>query len=171
VLTARTELQPRDNITLLPHAALQNTPTLYLFTAQNAGRHCRALQGFFTNTRPARGGLPYGRARKLIHGQRGIERSRARHTNAFFPGIHYQQMNRGYGAYAQAVEKWENTSWTGFGNLDQRKPSPVSGGHHPQGHFPCSLAASGVHHPYSAVGGVGGAPCLLTRQVAIGGSG
>ncbi len=125
------------------NTALQNTPTLYLFSSATLGGTAVQLPGFYDN-QTGTGGLPYGGPENSIQGNEDLSWSRARHTMRFGGQFNYQQMNRGYGAYAQAVEKMGNTSLDGLDNMINGNLVLFQAAISPQGHFPCSRNASGA---------------------------
>src|SRR5467141_1261605 len=125
------------------NTALQNTPTLYLFSSATLGGTAVQLPGFY-DYQTGTGGLPYGGPENSIQGNEDLSWSRARHTMRFGGQFNYQQMNRGYGAYAQAVEKMGNTSKDGLDNMINGNLVLFQAAISPQGHFPCSRNASGA---------------------------
>src|ERR1700687_1706537 len=58
--------------------------------------------------------------------------------------MNYQQMNRGYGAYAQALEKLGNGAADGLDNFMSGNLVLFQAAINPQGHFPCRRDASGA---------------------------
>ncbi len=125
------------------NTALQNTPTLYLFSSATLASTAVQLPGFFDN-QTGTGGLPFGGPENAIQGNEDLSWSRGRHTMRFGGQFNYQQMNRGYGAYAQAVEKMGNTSTDGLDNMISGNLVLFQAAINPQGHFPCSRDASGA---------------------------
>jgi outer membrane receptor protein involved in Fe transport len=124
------------------NTALQNTPTLYLFNSATLAGHAVQLPGFFDN-QTGTGGLPYGGPENTIQGNEDLSWVKGRHTMRFGGQVTYQQMNRGYGAYAQAVEKLGTGSPDGLDNLINGNLVLFQAAINPQGHFPCSRDASG----------------------------
>jgi outer membrane receptor protein involved in Fe transport len=125
------------------NTALQNTPTLFLFNSATLASHAVQLPGFYDNQTGA-GGLPYGGPENAIQGNEDLSWVHARHTMRFGGQMNYQQMNRGYGAYAQAVEKMGNGSADGLDNFINGNLVLFQAAINPQGHFPCSRNASGA---------------------------
>ena len=125
------------------NTALQNTPTLFLFNSATLGGHAVQLPGFYDN-QTGTGGLPYGGPENAIQGNEDLSWVRGRHTMRFGGQMNYQQMNRGYGAYAQAVEKLGNAAADGLDNFINGNLVLFQAAINPQGHFPCSRDASGA---------------------------
>src|SRR6267154_335418 len=98
------------------NTALQNTPTLFLFNSATLGGSAVQLPGFFDN-QTGTGGLPFGGPENAIQGNEDLNWSRGRHTMRFGGQFNYQQMNRGFGAFAQAVEKMGNGAADGLDNF------------------------------------------------------
>jgi hypothetical protein len=138
------------------NAALQNTPALYLYNSATIASTAVQLPGFFDN-QTGTGGLPYGGPENAIQGNEDLSWSRGRHTMRFGGQVNYQQMNRGYGAYAQAVEKLGNGSADGLDNLISGNLVLFQAAINPQGKFPCTRTASG--------GLVVNSACTLTLPV------
>jgi outer membrane receptor protein involved in Fe transport len=124
------------------NTALQNTPALYLYNSATLASTAVQLPGFFDN-QTGTGGLPYGGPENAIQGNEDLSWSRGRHTMRFGGQFNYQQMNRGYGAYAQAVEKLGNGSADGLDNLVSGNLVLFQAAINPQGKFPCTRTASG----------------------------
>src|SRR6267143_1039264 len=125
------------------NTALQNTPTLFLFNSATLGGHAVQLPGFYDN-QTGTGGLPYGGPENAIQGNEDLSWVRGRHTMRFGGQMNYQQMNRGYGAYAQAVEKLGNGAADGLDSFINGNLVLFQAAINPQGHFPCSRDASGA---------------------------
>jgi len=124
------------------NTALQNTPTLFLFNSATVGGSAVQLPGFFDN-QTGTGGLPFGGPENAIQGNEDLNWSRGRHTMRFGGQFNYQQMNRGFGAFAQAVEKMGNGAADGLDNFINGKLVLFQAAISPQGHFPCSRDAAG----------------------------
>jgi len=124
------------------NTALQNTPTLFLFSSATLAGHAVQFPGFYDN-QTGTGGLPYGGPENTIQGNEDLSWVRGRHTMRYGGQVNYQQMNRGYGAYAQAVEELGNNSQLGLDNFITGNLILFQAAINPQGHFPCSRNASG----------------------------
>src|SRR5262249_41803133 len=125
------------------NTALQNTPILFLFNSATLAGHAVQLPGFYDN-QTGSGGLAYEGAEKTIQGNEDLSWGRKRHTMHFGGQMTYQQMNRGYGAYAQAIEKLGTGSKDGLDNLINGNLVLFQAAINPQGHFPCSRDATGA---------------------------
>lgn len=124
------------------NTALQDTPTLFLFSSATLAGHAVQLPGFYDN-QTGTGGLPYGGPENTVQGNEDLSWVKGRHTMRFGGQLNYQQLNRGYGAYAQAVEELGNNSQVGLDNFVTGDLVLFQAAINPQGHFPCSRSASG----------------------------
>jgi outer membrane receptor protein involved in Fe transport len=124
------------------NTALQDTPTLFLFSSATLAGHAVQLPGFYDN-QTGTGGLPYGGPENTIQGNEDLSWVKGRHTMRFGGQVNYQQMNRGYGAYAQALEELGNNSSVGLDNFITGNLVLFQAAINPQGHFPCSRSVSG----------------------------
>jgi outer membrane receptor protein involved in Fe transport len=124
------------------NTALQNTPTLFLFSSATLAGHAVQFPGFYDN-QTGTGGLPYGGPENTIQGNEDLSWVRGRHTMRYGGQVTYQQMNRGYGAYAQAVEELGKNSAQGLDNFLSGNLVLFQSAINPQGHFPCSRDAAG----------------------------
>jgi outer membrane receptor protein involved in Fe transport len=127
----------RDQSSDSYNVALQNTPTLYLFNSASLNGTAVQLPGFYDN-QTGTGGLPYGGPENIIQGNEDLSWIKGRHSMRFGGQVNYQQMNRGYGAYAQAVEKLGTTSLDGLDNLMNGNLVLFQAAISPQGKLPCS---------------------------------
>jgi len=125
------------------NTALQNTPILFLFNSATLAGDAVQFPGFFDN-QTGSGGLPYGGPENTIQGNEDLSWVRNRHTMRFGGQVTYQQMNRGYGAYAQAIEKLGTGAADGLDNLINGNLVLFQAAINPQGHFPCSRDATGA---------------------------
>ena len=120
------------------NTTLQNTPTLYLTNSAAIGSNAVQLPGFFDN-QTGTGGLPYGGPQNITQINQDLSWVKGAHTIKMGGQLNYQQMNRAYGAYAQAIEELgslNNLESTGNLTLFQAAIDP-------QGETPCSKDASG----------------------------
>lgn len=124
------------------NTTLQNTPTLFLFSSATLAGHAVQFPGFYDN-QTGTGGLPYGGPENTIQGNEDLSWVKGRHTMRYGAQVTYQQMNRGYGAYAQAVEELGKNSSQGLDNFITGNLILFQAAINPQGHFPCSRDASG----------------------------
>ena len=124
------------------NTALQNTPTLFLFSSATLAGHAVQFPGFYDN-QTGTGGLPYGGPENTVQGNEDLSWVKGRHTMRYGGQVTYQQMNRGYGAYAQALEELGKSSAQGLDNFITGNLVLFQAAISPQGHFPCSRDASG----------------------------
>jgi hypothetical protein len=122
--------------------SLQNTPILFLFNSATLAGDAVQLPGFYDN-QTGSGGLPYGGPENAIQGNEDLSWIKGRHTMRFGGQVNYQQMNRGYGAYAQAIEKMGTGSKDGLDNFINGNLVLFQAAINPQGHFPCSRDSAG----------------------------
>jgi outer membrane receptor protein involved in Fe transport len=147
----------RDAVANQYNLALQQTPSLFLFNI-NSGAviiNGQPLQmpGFYDfNT--GTGGLPFGGPQNTIQINQDLSWTHGRHTMKYGGQYNYIQMNRGYGAYEQAIES------LGKGNIGNGLDNFVTGtlyefqkAVNPAGAFPCASGA------YTA-GGKAGNPII-----------
>jgi outer membrane receptor protein involved in Fe transport len=132
----------RDDTSNSYNTALQNTPTLYLFSSATINGTAVQLPGFYDN-QTGTGGLPYGGPANAIQGNEDLSWIVNRHTLRFGGQVNYQQMNRGYGAYGQANEVLAKNITDGLDNFITGKLITFQVAIDPQGKFPCSRDASG----------------------------
>jgi hypothetical protein len=144
------------------NASLQNTPTLYLFNGATFGGTSIGLPGFFDNF-VGTGGLPYGGPQNSIQIEEDMVWAKGKHTIRFGGQYNYTQMNKAYGAYAQAVEQIGSSLATGVDGFVSGTLSNFTGAVNPQGKIPC--LASGYTAGGSRVGIVQTPGCTLTLPV------
>jgi outer membrane receptor protein involved in Fe transport len=142
----------RDDVAQQYNTALQETPTLYLATA-NATINGQFVQlpGFFDfNT--GTGGLPFGGPQNTLQINQDVSWTKGKHNMRFGGQYNYIQLNRGFGAYAQAVEQLGSTLPKGLDNMANGVLSNFQKAIDPAGAAPCfSAAYSGPATPPSIV--------------------
>jgi Carboxypeptidase regulatory-like domain/TonB dependent receptor len=144
------------------NATLQNTPTLFLFNGATFGGTSIGLPGFYDNF-TGTGGLPYGGPQNSTQIQEDLVWSKAKHTIRFGGQYNYIQMNKAYGAYAQANEQIGSSLATGMDNFVTGTLANFTAAVSPQGKVPC--AATGYTAGGSRVGIVQTAGCTVTLPV------
>lgn len=158
----------RDNVAQTYDQGLTQTPTLFLYNINSAAVNINGeplqMPGFFDfNT--ATGGLPFGGPQNTIQINQDVSWIRGRHTMKFGGQYNYIQLNRGYGAYEQAIESLgKSNSANGLDNFVTGTLYEVQKAINPSGVFPC---ASGSY----TGGGSQGNPiitpaCSLTYPLA-----
>ncbi len=118
------------------NAALQNTPTLFLFNNASAFGHQVQLPGFYSQL-TGNGGLPYGGPQNTIQWNQDLNWQRGAHALQFGGTVLYIQENRAYGAYAQASEQLGTSVPTGLDNFLSGNNVLFQAAVNPQGALPC----------------------------------
>lgn len=123
--------------------SLQNVPTL--FVANNASvpntPYSIQLPGFY-DTSTGNGGLPYGGPQNTIQWNQDLNWTKGNHNTQWGAQVLYIQINRAYGAYAQANEQLGNNQAEGLNNLVTGNLFRFTAAVNPQGALPC------VANPY-----------------------
>lgn len=83
------------------------------------------------------GGLPFGGPQNALQALDDVSWTRGKHTIKFGGLYDYQQINRAFGAYAQAIEQLGTDAPSGFANLVSGNLSLFQVAVNPQGKFPC----------------------------------
>ena len=127
----------RDTVIQQYNTALQNTPTLMLAstTPSIAGQPIQ-LPGFFDKN-PGLGGLPYGGPQNEVQANEDFTWSKGPHTMRYGGQVNYIQLNRAYGAYAQALEQLGSNLPGALDNLVNGDLFRFQAAVSPQGKFPC----------------------------------
>jgi hypothetical protein len=118
--------------------ALQNTPSL-LFggaTAQGLPIQFPGLENFMA---PGAGGLPFGGPQNTLQAEHDISWTRGNHTVKLGGQFTYIQLNKAYGAYAQAYEVLGSTLATGLPAMQSGTLDYLEAAINPQGKFPCPV--------------------------------
>jgi outer membrane receptor protein involved in Fe transport len=128
------------------NTALDQTPTLFLDAANSGSVIVNGqpvqLPGFY-DYNVATGGLPFGGPQNTIQIDEDLSWIHSKHTMKYGGQYNYIQLNRGYGAYNQAIEAFGSNSdvpggldnfVTGTLNLFQKAVNPA-------GAFPCDAGA------------------------------
>ena len=96
--------------------SLQNTPNLFVGPGTSVNGALIQMPGL-ENVAPGLGGLPYGGPQNTGQLEDDIAWTNGKHTFKFGGQFTYMQINRGYGAYAQAVALVGDTLGGGLDNL------------------------------------------------------
>jgi hypothetical protein len=117
------------------NTALQSVPNLMLtgFPTDPSTGTLIQFPGLF-NLAPGIGGLPFGGPQNTIQVGEDLEKTKGRHSIRFGGQYTYLQLNKTYGAYAQAVEQLGGTLQDGMNSL-------VNAGGNPGGSPLVSFAA------------------------------
>ena len=118
------------------NSALSATPTLFLFNNATLDSQPIALPGFY-NTTTGVGGLPYGGPQNTIQVFQDFAWTKGRHTPRFGGQWDNIQLNKAYGAYAQAVEQLGTSFSTGLDNFVDGVLTNFQAAVSPQGKVPC----------------------------------
>ena len=116
--------------------AFANIPTLYLDGAPTIANQPVNLPGFFSLT-PGAGGLPFGGPQNVIQANEDLSWVKGNHTMRFGGQYSYQQVNRAFGAFAQATEVLGANASQGLDNLINGNLVQYTKAVFPQGKFPC----------------------------------
>ncbi len=106
----------RDNVNTPYNTALTNTPTLFLFNAASFNNQPISLPGFFDEF-TGTGGLPFGGPQNSLQFNEDVSWVKGNHTMRFGGQLNYVQLNRAFGAYAQANEQLGTDLNSGLANM------------------------------------------------------
>ena len=134
----------RFNAPLSYNTALQNTPTLIVFTNAQVPNTSTFIQlpGFY-DFNPANGGLPFGGPQNTIQINQDLNLQKGKHSMQFGAQIMYIQANNAYGAYAQANEQIGQNTTRGLNGLVTGDLFQFQAAVNAQGALPC------VRNPYT----------------------
>jgi hypothetical protein len=118
------------------NTALGNTPTLFLYNGAVLGGQPINLPGFFPATTGI-GGLPFGGPQNTIQIFEDLAWTKGTHTIRYGGQYNYTQLNKSYGAYAQAVEQLGKTFSDGLDNFITGTLTNFQAAVYPQGKTPC----------------------------------
>ena len=136
-LLSNTRLTFSRDVTLDTYdASLGNTPTLFLFNGATLNGQPISLPGFFDGSTGV-GGLPYGGPQNTIQAFEDIAWTHGTHTLRYGGQYDYIQLNKSYGAYAQAVEQLGVDPQSGMDAIVQGTLTNFVGAVNPQGKVPC----------------------------------
>ncbi len=114
------------------NTALGNTPTLFLFNGATLGGQPINLPGFFPAVTGV-GGLPYGGPQNTVQIFEDFAWTKGTHTMRYGGQYDYIQLNKSYGAYAQAVEQLGKTFSDGLDNFVSGTLTNFQAAVYPQG--------------------------------------
>jgi Carboxypeptidase regulatory-like domain len=118
------------------NAALGNTPTLFLYNNATLGGQPINLPGFFPATTGI-GGLPFGGPQNTVQIFEDMAWTKGTHTIRYGGQYDYIQLNKSYGAYAQAIEQLGKTFSDGLDNFISGTLTNFQAAVNPQGKTPC----------------------------------
>jgi outer membrane receptor protein involved in Fe transport len=118
------------------NTVLHDTPTLFLYNGASLGGQPVTLPGFYNNF-TGTGGLPYGGPQNTVQAFEDVAWSKGSHTIRFGGQYDYIQMNKSYGAYAQAVEQLGTSFSTGLDGITNGLLTNFQAAVYPQGKLPC----------------------------------
>jgi hypothetical protein len=121
-------------------ATLQNTPTLFLYNNATISGQPVSLPGFSDFT-TGTGGLPYGGPQDTVQVNEDLAWTKGKHTMRYGGQFNYIQMNRGFGAYAQAVEQLGANAAAGLDNIISGNLTNFTAAVNPAGKFSCFAGA------------------------------
>jgi hypothetical protein len=126
----------RDNVANSYTTANQNTPTLFAYSSANIGGTPLNLPGFYPAS-PALGGLPYGGPQNSMQVNEDLSWTKGKHNMRYGGQLNYIQLNRTYGAYAQAIEQLGSNQPNALDALMTGTLKSFQVAVDPQGKFPC----------------------------------
>jgi hypothetical protein len=118
------------------NTALHDTPTLFLYNGATLGGQPITLPGFYDNF-TGTGGLPYGGPQNTVQIFEDMAWSKGTHTIRYGGQYDYIQMNKSYGAYAQAVEQLGTSFSKGMDAMVNGLLTNFQAAVNPQGKLPC----------------------------------
>lgn len=126
----------RDTTAQQYNTALGNTPTLFLYNGASLGGQPINMPGFFPAVTGV-GGLPYGGPQNTVQIFEDLAWTKGTHTIRYGGQYDYIQLNKSYGAYAQAVEQLGKTFSSGLDNFVTGTLTNFQAAVYPQGKTPC----------------------------------
>ncbi len=118
------------------NTALGDTPTLFLYNGASLAGQPVTFPGFYDNFTGV-GGLPYGGPQNTVQIFEDLAWSKGTHIMRFGGQYDYIQLNKSYGAYAQAVEQLGTSFSTGLDQMVQGTLTNFQAAVYPQGKVPC----------------------------------
>lgn len=130
----------RDDVSQQYNTALQETPTLFLFNNATILGQSVNLPGFSPFT-TGTGGLPFGGPQNTFQINEDLSWTRGKHNLRFGGQYNYIQLDRGFGAYAQANEQIGSSLTSGLNNLASGILTNFQRAINPAGKLPCAVGA------------------------------
>jgi outer membrane receptor protein involved in Fe transport len=130
----------RDDGTFAYNTALQETPTLFLYNNATIAGQPVQLPGFYDFT-TGTGGLPFGGPQNTLQVGEDLSWAKGKHNMRYGGQFTYIQLNRGFGAYAQANEQLGSSLPKGLDNLADGILTNFQKAVDPAGKLPCFAAA------------------------------
>src|SRR5215831_11947191 len=118
------------------NTALHDTPTLFLYNGASLFGQPVTLPGFF-DANTGTGGLPFGGPQNTAQIFQDFAWSKGTHVIRFGGQYDYIQMNKSYGAYAQAVEQLGTSFSRGLDAMVNGVLTNFQAAVSPQGKLPC----------------------------------
>jgi outer membrane receptor protein involved in Fe transport len=147
----------RDDSSEQYNTALQETPTLFLFNNATILGQSVNLPGFSPFT-TGTGGLPFGGPQNTIQIGEDVSWSKGKHNMRFGGQYNYIQLDRGFGAYAQANEQIGKDLASGLNNLASGILTDFKRAVNPAGVLPCAVG------PYT---GASAGPVIVTPACTL----
>jgi outer membrane receptor protein involved in Fe transport len=143
----------RDDEAYQYNAALQQTPQLLIFNVPSGSATVNGqpvqFPGFF-DSNSATGGLPYGGPQNTLQIGEDFSWTHGKHNMKYGGQFNYIQLDRGYGAYAQASDSFgKSTVGNGLDNMVAGTYYQFEKAINPGGKFPCAVSS------YSSAGSSG----------------
>ena len=130
----------RDDGAFSYNTALQETPTLFLYNNATLNGQPVQFPGFYDFT-TGTGGLPFGGPQNTLQVGEDISWTKGKHNIRYGGEYTYIQLNRGFGAYAQANEQIGASLPTGLDNMADGILTNFQRAINPAGQLPCATGA------------------------------
>lgn len=126
----------RENLKQSYNTQFTNIPTLFLDTSPTLNNQPVSFPGFF-NLTPGAGGLPFGGPQNVLQATEDFSWIKGNHAMRYGGQYDYQQENRAFAAYGQALEILGANPGNGLDDLVSGTLSLYQKAIFPQGKFPC----------------------------------
>jgi outer membrane receptor protein involved in Fe transport len=121
----------------------QNVPELLLSNGATVNGLPTQFPGLWAQFAGA-GGEPFGGPQNVMQFNHDLSWTKSTHTMRFGGTYNYQQINKAYGAYAQALELVGTSTAGGLDGMVNGTLAIFQAAINPQGKFPCAKDASGA---------------------------
>jgi outer membrane receptor protein involved in Fe transport len=121
----------------------QNVPELLLSNGATVNGLPTQFPGLWAQFAGA-GGEPFGGPQNVLQLNHDLSWTKSAHTMRFGGAYNYQQLNKAYGAYAQALELVGTSTAGGLDGMVNGTLAIFQAAINPQGKFPCPKDASGA---------------------------